>query len=100
MPRLTSVKGREGKEGEEEENDDKSPGAAPAQLPEEVEGVQLLQAGKWLSWAIPSTVDIPREEGEMGMGLIPTIALLHPLGTLSPKLQPERQGMVSPLALV
>lgn len=49
MPRLTSVKGREGKEGEGEEDDDKSSGAAPAQLPEEVEGVQLLQTGKWLS---------------------------------------------------
>lgn len=49
MPRLTSVKGREGKEGEEEEDDDKSSGAAPPQLPEEVEGVQLLQAGKRLS---------------------------------------------------
>uniref|UniRef100_A0A803W4I8 Maestro heat like repeat family member 6 n=1 Tax=Ficedula albicollis TaxID=59894 RepID=A0A803W4I8_FICAL len=42
MIRLTSVKGREGEEGEEEEDDGKSPGAVPS--PEEVEGVQLLQA--------------------------------------------------------
>lgn len=39
MPRLTSVKGREGEKGEEEDDDDKSPGAALAQQPEEVEGV-------------------------------------------------------------
>ncbi|KAL2293878.1 hypothetical protein Nmel_007576, partial [Mimus melanotis] len=44
MLRLTSVKRREGEEGEEKEDDDKSLGAAPAQQPEEVEGVQLLQA--------------------------------------------------------
>lgn len=99
MLRLTSVNGREGEEGEEDEDDDKSPGAAPAQQPQEVEGVQLLQAGKWLSWAIPCTVDIPREEGEMGMELIPPVALLDPLGTLTPRLQPERQGLVSPQAV-
>lgn len=92
MPRLTSVKMR--KKKEEKGNDDKSP--APAQQPEEVKGVQPLQAGKWLSWAIPSTVYIPKEEREMGMGLIPSVALLHPLGTLSPGLQAERQGLVSP----
>ncbi|XP_056369401.1 maestro heat-like repeat-containing protein family member 7 isoform X2 [Oenanthe melanoleuca] len=44
MLRLTSVKGREGEEGEEEEGDYKSPGAVPSPQPEEVEGVQLLQA--------------------------------------------------------
>ncbi|KAI1239739.1 hypothetical protein IHE44_0011168 [Lamprotornis superbus] len=91
---VSQVKRREGEEGEEEEDDDKSLGAAPAQQPEEVEGVQLLQAGRWLSWAILSTVDIPREEGEMAMGLIHPVALLRPLGTVSLRLQPERQGLI------
>lgn len=40
-----------------------------------------------------------REEGEMGMGLIPPAALLHPLGTLSSRLQPERQGLMSSQAI-
>lgn len=97
MLRLISVKQREGGEGKGEEEDEKSP--APAQQ-HEVEGVQVLQAGKWLSWAIPSTVEIPREEGEVGTRLIPPVGLLHPLGTLSPKLKPKRQGLESPQAIV
>lgn len=56
MLRLTSLKRREGEEvgeREDDEDSDKSPGAVPALQPEYVEGVQLLQAGKWLSCAIP-----------------------------------------------
>lgn len=96
MPSLTSLKQRARKKKKYDAH--KSP--APAQQPEGVEGVQPLKEGKWLSWDIPSTVDIAREEGEMGMGLIPPVALLHPLGTLSPRLQPEKQGLVSPQAIV
>lgn len=96
MPSLTSVKRRARKK--KKDNVDKSP--VPAQQPEGVEEVQPLKAGKWLSWVIPSTVDMPRVEGEMGMGLIPPLALLHPLGTLSPRLQAKRQGLVPPQAIV
>ena len=77
VPRLAWVVGKE------EEEEKKGAGAAPAWQPDEVEEVQPLQAGEWLSWAtglvaaagLAPSHPLWTSPGKEGMGLFPTAGL-------------------------
>ncbi|XP_064925345.1 maestro heat-like repeat-containing protein family member 7 isoform X1 [Columba livia] len=58
--------------------------------------------GEWLQPAGTIPVDIPKERGDEGTGLFPTLGSGHApsTGTPSPILRPERRGSVSPPAPV
>lgn len=75
VPRLAWV--------EREEEEEKGAGAAPAWQPDEVEEVQPLQAGEWLSWAtglVAAAGSAPSHapwtsSGKEGTGLLPSAGL-------------------------
>ncbi|KAK2532036.1 hypothetical protein Q9966_008309 [Columba livia] len=97
-------------DSEDEDEEEKEVEAAPASQHEEVQEHQLLQAGQWWAgpqgeWLQPAgtiPVGIPKERGDEGTGLFPTLGSGHApsTGTPSPILRPERRGSVSPPAPV
>ncbi|XP_064925421.1 maestro heat-like repeat-containing protein family member 6 isoform X3 [Columba livia] len=97
-------------DSEDEDEEEKEVEAAPASQHEEVQEHQLLQAGQWWAgpqgeWLQPAgtiPVGIPKERGDEGTGLFPTLGSGHApsTGTPSPILRPGRRGSVSPPAPV